>query len=56
MDHTNKVVFKEIQNPCIHIYMHSWVYLEKFLLTLILMISVWWSKFGIFGMLQTFPP
>ena len=56
MDHTNKVVFKEIQNPCIHIYMHSRIDLEKFLLILNLMISVCWSKFGIFGMLQTFPP
>ena len=23
MVHTNKVVFKEIQNPCIHIYQHD---------------------------------
>ena len=32
--------------------MLSYFYLEKFLLTLILMIRVWWSKFSIFGMLQ----
>ena len=50
--HTNKVVQKKSKLECIHTCMLSYFYLEKFLLTLNLMIRVWWFKFSIFGMLQ----